>query len=136
MNFIIDGINLLLRSLNGIVTKVGDVIGIDIEIPEINHIDIPELKDGGFPSVGNLFIANEAGPELVGTMDNKPVVANNEQIVDGIRKAAYEGMKQALMETSVGGDTSVVIEGDVAKFFKAVKKENRSYHKQTGKFAY
>ena len=136
VNFIIDGINLLLRGLNGIVTKVGDVIGIDIEIPEINHIDIPELKDGGFPSVGNLFIANEAGPELVGTMDNKPVVANNEQIVDGIRKAAYEGMKQALMETYVGGDTNVVIEGDVAKFFKAVKKENRSYHKQTGKFAY
>ncbi|SHI24807.1 hypothetical protein SAMN02745823_03869 [Sporobacter termitidis DSM 10068] len=42
------------------------------------------LADGGFPSTGQLFVAREAGPELVGTMGGHTAVANNKQIVDGI----------------------------------------------------
>lgn len=40
---------------------------------------------GGFPEMGQLFIANEAGPEMVGKMGNRNAVANNNQIVDGMR---------------------------------------------------
>ena len=40
---------------------------------------------GGFPESGQLFWAREAGPELVGTMGGRTAVANNSQIVDGIR---------------------------------------------------
>lgn len=39
---------------------------------------------GGFPSHGELFIAREAGPELVGRIGNKSAVANDEQIGDAI----------------------------------------------------
>ena len=39
---------------------------------------------GGFPNVGQLFLAREAGPELVGTMGGQNAVANNDQIVSGI----------------------------------------------------
>lgn len=42
-------------------------------------------KDGGFLEKGQLFIAREAGPELVGTMGGQTAVANNEQIVSGIQ---------------------------------------------------
>ena len=34
--------------------------------------------------MGELFIANEAGPELVGTVNGRTAVANNDQIVSGI----------------------------------------------------
>ena len=45
---------------------------------------LPTFAQGGFPEAGQLFIANEAGPELVGTMNGQTAVANNDQIVAGI----------------------------------------------------
>ena len=39
---------------------------------------------GGFPDEGQLFIAREAGPEMVGTLGGRTAVANNDQIVQGI----------------------------------------------------
>ena len=43
-----------------------------------------ELATGGFPTEGQLFIAREAGPEMVGTIGGRTAVANNDQIVGGI----------------------------------------------------
>lgn len=40
---------------------------------------------GGWPELGQLFIANEAGPELVGTIGGNTAVANNNDIVQGIQ---------------------------------------------------
>lgn len=42
------------------------------------------FASGGFPEMGQLFIAREAGPELVGQMGGRTAVANNGQIVEGI----------------------------------------------------
>lgn len=39
---------------------------------------------GGYPEQGQLFLANEAGPELVGTIGGQTAVANTQQIVQGI----------------------------------------------------
>lgn len=46
--------------------------------------------DGAYniPS-GDLFIANEAGAELVGSMNGKTTVANQNQIVEGIQAGVY-----------------------------------------------
>ena len=54
--------------------------------------------EGGFPETGQLFLAREAGPELVGNIGNKAAVANNDQIVEGIAQAAYQGVSQAMRE--------------------------------------
>ena len=43
---------------------------------------------GGYPSAGQLFIANEAGPELVGTVNGRTAVAPNAEIT-GIANAVY-----------------------------------------------
>ena len=50
------------------------------------------FADGGFPDVGQMFFARESGPELVGTIGGSPAVANNDQIVDGIRAGVAEAM--------------------------------------------
>lgn len=39
---------------------------------------------GGFPDAGQLFMAGEAGPEMVGRIGSRTAVANNDQIVSGI----------------------------------------------------
>lgn len=59
--------------------------------------------NGGFPNTGELFMANEKGPEMVGRMGNRNVVANNMQIAEGIRAAVVEGMMEVAMSGAFGG---------------------------------
>ena len=65
--------------------------------------------DGGFPTRGSLFVANEAGAELVGNIGGKTAVANNDMIVQAIENASYRGMVKAL---AVQGSNRDVIEFD------------------------
>ena len=46
--------------------------------------------EGGFVDTGQMFIAREAGPELVGTMGGRTAVANNDQITSGIYRAVLQ----------------------------------------------
>lgn len=52
--------------------------------------------DGGFFNEGQMFIAREAGPEMVGTIGGRTAVANNDQIVDGIRQGVYDAVSAAM----------------------------------------
>lgn len=58
---------------------------------------------GGFPNTGDLFMANEKGPEMVGKMGNRNVVANNAQITAGIKAAVIDGMMEVAMAGAFGG---------------------------------
>ena len=49
-----------------------------------NEIKLKEAANGGFINTGELFVAREAGPEMVGTINGRTAVANNDQIVQGI----------------------------------------------------
>ena len=59
-------------------------------IYSIPHLSVDWYANGGFPDAGQLFIANEAGPEMVGSIGGKTAVANNDQIVDGITYGVRE----------------------------------------------
>jgi hypothetical protein len=43
-----------------------------------------QFAGGGYPRSGELFIANEAGAEMVGRIGNRTAVANQDQIGDAI----------------------------------------------------
>ena len=55
---------------------------------------------GGFPTDGEMFIAREAGPELVGTIGNRTAVANNDQIVSAVSQGVYQAVMQANSQSS------------------------------------
>ena len=55
---------------------------------------------GGFPNLGELFVANENGIEMMGRMGQRNVVANNMQITEGIRAAVVDGMMEVFMATN------------------------------------
>lgn len=90
--------NSIIGLVNGVIDAINDmfhiqfndlsVMGItlipafDIRLVDIPHI--PFFEDGGFPNEGQLFIAREAGAEMVGAMGRRTAVANNDQIVEGI----------------------------------------------------
>ena len=81
---------------------------------------------GGFPDEGEMFVAREAGPELVGTIGSKTAVANNNQIVDavstGVAKAVSSVMGGAQQPQQLGG--SLKIKGSDLVY--VVDKANRS----------
>ena len=64
-------------------------------IREISVPQIPLLASGGIVDSGQMFIAREAGPELVGQIGNKTAVANNDQIVAGIEAGVFRAMRAA-----------------------------------------
>ena len=73
---------------------------------------VPKIKvdwyaEGGFPNAGDLFIANEAGAEWVGSMNGRTAVANNDQISKGVEEASYRGMARALQEYGYAGVTVI-----------------------------
>ena len=49
---------------------------------------------GGFPTTGQMFIAREAGPEMVGSIGRRTAVANNDQIVEGIRAGVHDAQAE------------------------------------------
>ena len=93
--------------------------------------------NGGFPDTGEMFVARESGPELVGRMGRKNAVANNGQIVEGIRIGVYQAVSAALskLENGQGNgkEITVVLEGDAKGLFRVIRTEGQNYQKSTGK---
>lgn len=57
---------------------------------------IQGFANGGYPETGQMFIANEKGPELVGNIGGRTAVANNDMIVKAIEQASYRGIVAGL----------------------------------------
>ena len=103
-----------------------------LNIPKITLGRVSFFENGGFPDYGEMFIAREDGPELVGRIGNRTAVANNDQIVEGIASAndgvinAIYAMAQRIV-TAIeenGGDIYVESDGTATQ-----NRRNRMYGK-------
>jgi hypothetical protein len=147
--------NSIIGLVNGVIDAINDmfhiqfndlsVMGItlipafDIRLVDIPHI--PFFEDGGFPNEGQLFIAREAGAEMVGAMGRRTAVANNDQIVEGISagvSVANDGVIAAiyaLLNVVEEKDMSVVIgDNEIGHSYDRYK-EKRGRQVSTGVFA-
>lgn len=95
--------------------------------------DIGFFARGGFPESGQMFVAREAGPELVGRIGRRTAVANNDQIVQGIASAVRSAMS-GVNGPSAGGTTRITVQNVLNG--KAIGESVIEYHngkvKQTG----
>lgn len=95
--------------------------------------DIGFFARGGFPDTGQMFIAREAGPELVGRIGRRTAVANNDQIVQGIASAVRSAMIGA-NNPNGGGTTRITVQNVLNG--RAIGESVIEYHngkvKQTG----
>ena len=125
--------NSIIGLVNGVIDAINDMFHIqfdgltvmditlipafDIRLVNIPHI--PLFEDGGFVDQGQLFIAREAGAEMVGAIGRKTAVANNDQIVEGITAGvtvANDGVIAAiyaLLNAVEDKDMSISIGDDV-----------------------
>lgn len=97
------------------------------------------FASGGFPDAGQLFIARESGPEMVGTLGGRPAVANNDQIVDGVARGVADAnsaqnallaeqnslLRQILAKTGEGT-------GPSARFGRTVSQSLKMYERAAG----
>ena len=91
-------------------------------------------ESGGLPETGELFVAREAGPELVGRINGKTAVANNDQIVTGISSGVYNAVRSAMQGNGGNGNMNIhatfVMDGEVVG--KQVIKYHNGVVKRTG----
>lgn len=130
-NGIVRGVNKVIETLNGLSFNIPDWVPLfggkswHMSIPTMGEVSIPKLATGGFVNDGQLFIANEAGPEWVSTMGGQTAVANQDQITQGIQQAAYEGMYKAIKDSGMGNIVNKVYVG-TKEINKVITKQQRS----------
>lgn len=100
LNWIIDKINAFVRGLSGIVTAVGDVIGVDWSIPEIPKVKIPRLAQGTVVPPNKEFMAvlgdNTREHEIV-----SPVSTIKQAVADVLAQANFVGGYNGRIEVPV-----------------------------------
>lgn len=131
INGAISLVETVINTITGTISKLWTWLG----IPAIPQIHIPKVDfsgalmsyaTGGFPEEGQLFIAREAGAEMVGSLGGRTAVANNDQIVEGIRAGVYDAVVEAMGQT--GGKQGVTVYLDGKKIYQ----NQRRVAKRTG----
>lgn len=74
------------------------------------------FASGGFPDEGQLFVAREAGPEMVGTIGGRTAVANNDDIVEGIRTGVFEAVSAAMGGNNGGTQFKLYLDSKEIKY--------------------
>lgn len=95
INWVVGGLNKISIDIPDWVPGLGGkTFGINIAKAKLGRVSLPRFADGGFPDgEDGLFYANHN--ELVGKFSNgKTAVANNDQIVEGIRSGVYDANQE------------------------------------------
>lgn len=133
INDIISAVNRMSSSVSSAISSMNNSInrftnGANQKITQtqtkINEIKVPKFASGGYPNTGELFLAREAGPELVGSIRGRSAVANNDQIVEGIRQGVYEAVSAA-QNGNQGGTIEVKLYIDGRQVAASVEKAQR-----------
>ena len=96
---------------------------------------IKKYAVGGLPNMGQMFVAREAGPELVGTLGGHTAVMNNDQIVSSVSSGVAQAVKeviQPLLKTSVGNNRPIQISLDGKVIFDSTRQSAQEYFDRTG----
>lgn len=100
--------------------KILSALGLPVQIPKLN---VTWYAGGGYPSVGELFVAREAGPEMVGTIGGRSAVVNNEQIISSLEGGVERGFIKA-MSAGFGGDITIIIQTSDGDIIQKIKRAN------------
>ena len=133
-NGVIGGINSMIRALNLLSFTVPDwVPGIGGEkfgfnLRYLNEVSFGRLETyarGGFPDEGQVFVAREAGAEMVGSISGKTAVANNDQIVEAVSQGVYAAVMSAMKQRDSSGTAKIEVYLDGRQISASVRQANK-----------
>ena len=93
---------------------------------------IAMAADGGTFDSGQMFIAREAGPEMVGTIGGKTAVANNDQIVEAVSRGVFEAVSAAMSSSGGRGGGEIVLNINGREFARATYDDRRMVDRERG----
>lgn len=96
---------------------------------------IKKYAVGGLPNMGQMFVAREAGPELVGTLGGHTAVMNNDQIVSSVSYGVAQAVKeviQPLVKMGEGNNRPIQISLDGKVIFDSTRQSAQEYFNRTG----
>lgn len=91
----------------GWIADVLSALSLPTSIPKLS---VSWYAQGGLPDVGEMFVAREAGPELVGKIGNSSAVVNNQQIVESVSRGVAQAVSQ-VMNKQQGGSYKFYLDG-------------------------
>ena len=100
---------------------------------------IKKYAVGGLPNMGQMFVAREAGPELVGTLGGHTAVMNNDQIVSSVSYGVAQAVKeviQPLVKMGGGNNRPIQISLDGKVIFDSTRQSAKEYFDRTGRSPY
>ena len=121
-------INGFIKMLNGAISLINQIPGVNIT--KVTELKIPRLADGGWVNEGQMFIAREAGPEMVGSIGNRTAVVNNDQIVESVSRGVYQAVVSAMGQS--GGTQVVEAKVNDKVLFEVIVDRNRRETLRTG----
>ena len=134
INRVVDAINNVFHiSFKGLSVLGKEVVpAFNTRLVNIPHV--PTFADGGFVDEGQLFIAREAGAEMVGRIGRKTAVANNDQIVESVSQGVYEAVQRASGETNSSNSRpiTVIVQMNGKELFRQMVDENNAAIRATG----
>lgn len=102
-------------------------LNLPASIPKLN---VEWYASGGFPTPGQLFVANEPGnPEMIGSIGGRTAVANNEQITEAIAAAVYNAVVSAQAQQA---DRPIQINETINLDGRAVYRNQRQVERAQG----
>ena len=102
-------------------------LNLPASIPKLN---VEWYASGGFPTPGQLFVANEPGnPEMIGSIGGRTAVANNEQITEAIAAAVYNALVSAQAQQA---DRPIQINETINLDGRAVYRNQRQVERAQG----
>ena len=96
------------------------------------------FASGGFPKEGQMFLARESGPELVGSIGGRSAVANNDQIVEAVSIGVYQAVVSAMNRGANTGESitvHVTLDGEKIYQNQEEIRRNKGYSFGMGAFA-
>lgn len=149
--------NVLAKAINGALKTINKIPGVNIKmklpILEKGGIysggtwhNIEKYAGGGLPGMGQMFVAREAGPELVGTIGGHTAVMNNNQIVASVSDGVFNALAPVLtqvcnavnnLQANASGGQPLYVEGvSDGDIVRITTKANSDYRKRYGKPLY
>ena len=104
-----------------------DAVGTTVNEGGYSHGGRSKFATGGFPDEGQMFIAREAGPEMVGTIGGRTAVANNDDIVESIRAGVYEAVMAGMGNGGSNSDVNLKVYLDSREIRAGLQRLDRAW---------
>lgn len=131
-DFVNAGLTSIEKVFNNAISWINNlmynVLGTSVQ--PIAPVTLDRYAQGGYPTEGELFIAREAGAEMVGSIGNHTAVANNDQIVAAVSQGVYSAVLAAM--SNRGEDRHVKVYLDGREITSNVVKRVNDITMQTG----